>query len=412
MKDWQKLKAVTRHEFLTIARQPSFWMALLIVPLIILGSIGIGYLSSEADKKLDAQRNQAGYDIAVIDQSQLLRDTVIKSAGLDLVTDSSVAKLQEDVRQNRLDGLIVYPENIAQTRTYQLYVSEEEGDSNKASTIGSVGDYALQQSVLQPLGSEEIINLGLNGASAETISYENGQETAGFAAYIVPGIFLLLFYLALVLTVGYAMTSVSEEKENRAIEMVLSYVRPRTLMIGKLLGTTLITLLQFGFYLLVGLLAYLIVRGLGNDLQLPINLNDLVFDAQAIGFGLAYFVIGFLLYISMMLAIGAAFPTAKEAGSFTIIFYLLAAVPFWLLDTIRTAPDSLLTQVSTYFPLSAPTTLLIRNTVGNLSITESLIGLAVLIVSTLVAIWLAGKLFKLGALEYASRVRLSSLFKR
>lgn len=412
MKRYQKLIAVSRHEYLTVIKQPSFWVSLLLVPAIIIIAFGISYVSNKDVGKIEKKTNKDGYTIKVVDQSGLISKQLVASAKLEMTQTANTDALVADVSKNKLDAVIIYPKNITDTKSYKVYVSDDKEDSEKASNISDLGDYLLRQSILEPLASPKVINLALEGASAETTTYQDGKEQVGFATYVVPGAFLLLFYIALFMSISYAMTSVSEEKENRAIEMVLSYVRPRTLMTGKLIGTSLVTLTQFLFYVAIGITAYLVARALGNDLQLPFDINNLVFEFQPIFFGLAYFVTGFLLYISLMLATGAAFPSSKEAAGFTTIFYLMPFVPFWAFEIIRTQSDSFLTQFSSFFPLTAPSTLLLRNTFGTLNLGEALLGLAILIVSTIAAVWLAGRLFKLGALEFNSRVQLSKVFSR
>lgn len=412
MKNKRKLKSVIKHEYRTIVQQPSFWISLLAVPVIFLVIFGISYLSSRNAPDLESQRNEAGYQIVARDDSGLVLSEVAEAANVSLVGDKSADQLRQEVSDGQLDAAIIYPEQITEDHTYQIFLNTDDEDPEKSNTVRSLGAYLLQQSLLAPLGSPEVAALALSGASAETVEFADGQPKPGLEAYIVPGAFMLLFYFALFMGIGYAATSVSEEKENRAFEMVLSYVRPRTLMVGKLFGTTLVTLTQILFYAVLAAVGFLIFRAFGNEFTLPINLSDLEFPAMPILFGALYFVLGFLLYLALMLATGAAFPSSKEAGGFTSVFYLLAFVPFWGFDTIRHMPDSIFTIFSTYFPLTAPTTLLVRNTLGNLSVIESIIGLLVLILSFFAAIWLAGRLFKLGALEYNSRVRLSQIFKK
>ena len=105
-----------------------------------------------------------------------------------------------------------------------------------------MADNILKTSLFIPLGSAEVIALAQDGASSTITTYENGQESAGFNAYIAPGLFLILFYIVFAFSISYMLTSVSEEKENRSMEMVLTYVKPRTLIIGKLLAVSLVTL--------------------------------------------------------------------------------------------------------------------------------------------------------------------------
>ncbi len=404
-----KLRPVVRHELLTIIGQPSFWITLMSIPAITAAIFGISYFASRGEKTVELSE-PSSYRITVVDHSGLISDELVSVTGLATADDEQEPK--EQVSRAEIDGLIIFPHDITESRTYRVYVNTDDGDSGKTGKINELGNQLLRYSLLAPLGETGLAALVLEGAAPDTTTYKNGQPSAGFSSYIVPGAFLVLFYFALIMSVGYALTSVSEEKENRAIEMVLSYVNPRTLMTGKLIGVTLVTLVQFVTYAVVGVAAYFAAKYFASEFRLPINVNDLVFEFQPIFFGLLYLACGFLLYVAIMLMAGAIFPSTKEASGFSAVFYLMPAIPFWAYSTVANQPDALLTQILTYFPLTAPTTLLLRNTVGNISLLESVLGLAVMLASTVVAIWLAGRLFKLGALNFSSRVKLSSIFGR
>ncbi len=410
----KKLFAVIRHEYMTVVQQRSFWLSMLIIPAFFLFSFGVGYISSLEDD-IDTTEVTEGLDISVIDNSTLISANVAQDVGVDIADGRSETDAQDAVRRGELDGLIVYPQDYLESASYQVYVNldDEDLEEDIEDTTSSIGSYLMVQSLLEPVGSSDVINtaLSVNSSQAEVTSFEDGEQSAGIAAVIVPGAFILMFYVVFFLSVSYAMTSVSEEKENRAIEMVLSYIKPRTLITGKLLGVTLVALTQLVFYALFGLVAYLVMNNIGNGVSLPINLSELVFEFQPILFGLLYFVLGFVLYITLMLATGAAFPSAKEAGGFTTIFYLLVFMPYIAFEPIISMPDAFLTQVATYFPLTAAPTLLLRNAAGNISLIESLIGVGILVVSIVVAVWLAGKLFRLGNLKFNSRVKLTEIFR-
>lgn len=404
-----KLRSVIRHELLTIIGQPSFWITLMSIPLITAIVFAISYFSSQSEKKLEVNE-PSSYHISIVDHSGFISPQIVAKTGLTMSNDEQ--KSREQVSRGEIDGLIVYPQDIAKTRAYRVYVDTSDGDSSRGAMVSELGNQLLRYSLLEPLGDAALIRLALEGATSDTVSYKDGEASAGFSSYIVPGTFLVLFYFALIMSVGYALTSVSEEKENRAIEMVLSYVNPRTLMTGKLISVTLVTLIQFLTYIIVGVSAYFVAKYFSGEFNLPINVNDLVFEFWPIFFGLLYFIFGFVLFVAIMLMAGAVFPSTKEASGFSSVLYLLPAVPFWAFSTVINQPDAILTQILSYFPLTAPTTLLLRNTVGNVGLLEATLGLGVIIVSSIGAIWLAGKLFRLGALNFSSRVKLSTIFSR
>ena len=410
MNKHHKLAAVIRHEFLTIIKQPSFWISLFAVP-VIAGVIMLIAVLTDRDKNVNLDTAKNDISVAVIDKSGVITNDVANAFKLKREDASRQTELEQAVRSGTLDGLIVYPQDLKQSGTYQLFADKTDKENNDA-VVTELGKAALQQSLLAPLGSQELATLAITGGKATMQSYNDGQPSRGFVQSVVPGAFLVIFYIVLVFSVGYALSSVSEEKENRSIEMVLSYVKPQTLILGKLLSIILVTLTQIATFAVVGLIAYVVFRSLGNDVSLPFNVAELTFVPTEIIIGAGFLIIGFIFYVALMAMIGAIFPSSKEANNFSAVFFILPAVPFWSIQAITAQEPNLFTHILTYFPLTSPTTTLLRNTVGNLSFAEGLISLAILAAAAVIAILLAAKAFRLGTLEYTDRIKFSSLFNR
>lgn len=407
MKLSHKLKAVIRHEFLTIIKQPSFWISLFAVPLITGVVILIGMISNTSET---VDKNDKKFSVSLIDKSGLISPSVAQANGFTIETPEKESQLKSAVKSGALDGLVVYPSDLEKTGTYQLFA--DNSDRDNGAVVTELSRSALQQSVLAPLGSESLARLATTGGAGNLEAFVDGKQPRQFIEYVVPGAFLLLFYTVLIFSVGYALTSVSEEKENRSIEMVLSYVKPRTLILGKLLAIILVTLAQITIILTMAGIGLLIARAMGNDLSLPFDLAQLTFVPFEILIGVSFLVVGFIFYVALMAMIGAIFPSSKEAGSFSTVFFILPAVPFWGFDAITTQANSVFTQILTFFPLTSPTTVLLRNAAGNLSAIEGLISLAILVITTVVTITLAAKAFKLGTLEFSERIKFSALLKK
>lgn len=401
-----KLRAVVRHEYLTIIKQPSFWISLIFVPALIGIIMLIGVLT-DSPKNIDPLKEKL--TVAVIDESGLINQNIIKSYNLQSKPVGEKSNLEQQVKAGKLDGLIVYPKDVLNTDKYQLYA--DNSDKDNGAVVSEMGRLVLQQSLLAPLG-DKIAALAVSGGQGDLTSYKNGEPARQLTEYIVPGAFLILFYIVLIFSVSYALTSVSEEKENRSIEMVLSYVKPRTLILGKLFGIILVTLTQIALIAVMATTAYFIARAFGNELSLPIDFSQLTFVPFEVAIGVGFLVIGFIFYVALMAMIGAIFPSSKEAGGFSTVFFILPAVPFWGVDAILNQTSSVFTQVLTYFPLTSPTTILLRNAAGNLGVFEGIVSLVILTVATLITIVLTAKAFRLGTLEYSERIKFSSLLKK
>lgn len=400
-----KLRAVVRHEYTTIIKQPSFWISLVFVPLLIAVIVVINVLTDQS-KDIDPTKEKV--DVVLVDESNLIDSNIAASYNLRIKASSDIPALKQQVKNGELDGLIVYSKDLITTGDYQMF--SDNTDEDNGAIVSQIGSTLLQQSLLSPL-DEKAAMLAISGGQGELQSYKNGQPAREFNEYVIPGAFLILFYVVLIFSVSYALTSVSEEKENRSIEMVLSYVKPRTLIRGKLFGIILVTLTQIAIIALMAITGLLIARMFGNELSLPIDFNQLSIIPFEVLIGLGFLIVGFIFYVALMAMIGAIFPSSKEAAGFSTVFFVLPAVPFWGVDAILNQPYGAFTQILTYFPLTSPTTVLLRNAAGNLTPVEGIVSLVVLICATVLTVFLTAKAFRLGTLEYSERIKLSALFK-
>ncbi len=409
-----KLSSVVRHEYLTIVKQPSFWIAMIAIPVLIGIVIAISIIGNKASVDRIQELSKDLKNVVVIDESGLVRKEVVSGAGLTMKDPSEKDTLREKVRTNEQDALVVYPATLAKERTYQIYLNGN--DLTKMGSVSTLADNLLKMSVFLPLKSPDVIALAQNGASSQITSYKNGEETAGFNEYVAPAIFVILFYIIFAFSVSYMLTSVSEEKENRSMEMVLTYVKPRTLIVGKLLGVSLVTLTQITFFAILAVAGYLILQqtsgGTGIALPAGIELGRIVFDFWPIFFGFAFLIVGFLMFAGYMTATAAAAPSSKEANNFSSVFFISAFIPFYFITMLVTNADSPIVKFLTFFPLTSPVVSLVRNTVGNMSLLESWLALITMVVFMCLSIWIAVRAFRLGALEFGSTIKLSKLFKK
>lgn len=406
-----KLKIVIKHEYLTIVKQPSFWIIMLAIPLMIALVLGLSYVGNKSSEDRIKSLANNIKNVAIVDKSGLINQSVLASGGLSASPSSSENMLKEEVREGKKQALIVYPADITKDRKYSIYLSST--DFTMMGTVTTVADSLLKTSLFLPLGSADVIALAQNGAQTNVVTYKNGVETAGVNEYVVPGLFVVLFYIIFAFSVGYMLTSVSEEKENRSMEMVLTYVASKNLIVGKLLAVILVTLTQVVFFALLAAVAYLVMQSMGNQIALPagIELQKLVFNPVTILFAASFLVVGFLMFAGFMTATAAITPSTKEANSYSAVFYIGAFIPFYFVTMILTDPENPITKFITFFPLTSPVVTLLRNTVGNMSLLEASLALATMTVFMIVSIWLAIRAFSRGALEYSGIVNLKSLFK-
>ena len=400
------LGTVIKFEFIRTLKKKTFWLSLLSFPAIFIAIFAVMFFSSQAAEDRSREQAEATFSAAVMDESGLINPQVIDAFGASLVADKSNAI--EQVKNEEISAFMYYPKNVSQD-PIEVYATEAGLSENDKYTV--IAEQFLKSSVSQSIDSPEVIAVIQGNIRSTLTTYEEGQVTPGFERVILPGLFLILFYALIVLLANQMLTSTTEEKENRVIEMVLTTVSATTLIIGKIISLIMLGAVQ----ILVILSPVIIAYSIGIDsvtANLPaINLDQLEVDWFRIGIGAVLFVLSFLLFTGILVAIGAAVPTAKEANSFFGVIIVAMLVPLYSIAVIVTDPSQLIVQVFSYFPLTAPVTLMIRNAIGNIGNIEIAIGIGVLVMFSLLSLWVAINTFKYGTLEYSRRLSIKEILK-
>jgi ABC-2 type transport system permease protein len=248
------------------------------------------------------------------------------------------------------------------------------------------------------------------GVAFESETFKDGKASGGIGSVIPPMLFLVAFYIAMILLSNQMLNSTLEEKENRVTEMILTTLNPTTLITGRIISLFAVGLVQMLVFLTPIAAGYLFLR---DSLALPdLDLSSLVFEPAPLIIGALLLLGGFTLFTGVLVAIGAIMPTAKEAG--TIFGPLMAAmfIPFYAYSLIISDPKSLIVQVFTYFPLTAPVTAMLRNGFGTLGPVEAGIVIAELFIVGLLILRLAVHLFRYGSIEYGKKLSIAGTFRR
>ena len=170
--------------------------------------------------------------------------------------------------------------------------------------------------------------------------------------FVLPYAFTFLFVISIFITSGYLLQSVTEEKESRVVEILLSSVPPAPLMAGKIVGLGAAGLTQVGIWVLAGLLALPLVSArLPQDAGLSIS-------PVVLALGMAFFVVGYLAYGAIFAAVGAIAPGTREAQQYSGFLGFLAVIPLVFAGVFLADPGSPLVAALALLPPTAPAAML------------------------------------------------------
>ncbi len=240
------------------------------------------------------------------------------------------------------------------------------------------------------------------------IQRENVVQSEGASLTIVY-VFSITFLLGVFLTNGYLMQSVIEEKESQLIEILIASVRPTQLLAGKVLALGLLGLLQIVIW--IGAIILFVRLAAGSTLDTLAVIANIHIPYEILPLLLAYFLLGYLFFAAAYGAVGALSSSMREGPAYAVIFTLPAAIPYYFFTLFVGAPDSPLPVALSIFPLTAPLSMTMRMVVFDVPTWEILVSLALLALSAVGMMWVAGRLFRVQTLLSGQVPRLRDIPK-
>lgn len=232
-----------------------------------------------------------------------------------------------------------------------------------------------------------------------------GKDSASNFFYVY--IFIFAMYMMILLYGQLIAVSVTSEKSNRAIEVLVTSASSNSLIFGKVIGAALASFLQVAIILGSGMISYTLNSKAWNGLldgvfKIPSNilLTFIIFGS-----------IGYLFYSFIFGALGALVSKTEDIsssiGPITMIFVIVFLISMFGL----TNSDSLLIKIASFIPFSSSMTMLIRVALGTVSNIEIIISFIILLLSTILIAIGAAKIYRLGTLMYGNPIKLKNALK-
>jgi len=240
---------------------------------------------------------------------------------------------------------------------------------------------------------------------------EKGKEAVGSEDIIrqwAPSAFVYLLWLAIFVIVQMLLNNTIEEKSNRIIEVLLSSVTPGELMMGKLFGIAAIGLTMVGAW--IASLFIILGAQSGGASQLAGQVLVVIKGSNLVPLFAIYFLLGYLMYAAFILAIGSVCNTIKEAQSYMGLLTMVMMIPLLTLMFIPKDPNGSLARLLSWIPLYTPFIMMNRANADPPLV--DLIGtLILLLATTALALWMCGKVFRIGILRTGQPPKLLELLR-
>lgn len=378
---------VAKFEIVRQLKKPAFWAATLLLPLFIGLIYFISFISAQSvDTDVHFDENTK---IAITDDAGIL------TPGIPYVINGDKEYGIEMVKNGEVDLYFYIPADFAESKKAEFYhVSEGLEIFN---TDGNIIKMILSQNSASRVDELDVVALSGDYEVVDKKITKDGADSNALGKAIVPFFIGIVFFMFIALCGNRFLLTVVEEKENRISEMILTSISSKHLIIGKIIALLVLGLVQIAVLVIPVLLLVFAKRD--DGLIAPI-LAMIEIDPVSITLGILLFSASAVLYAGVCVLIGSLVSTARDASSFIGPAIIFMVFPLYFMQMFMVEPN-LIVQFFTYFPLSAPIALMLRNGFGTITTLEFCIGIAVVAVSAAIAIRLAVKTFQKNAINFS-----------
>ncbi|HOE35704.1 MAG: ABC transporter permease [Chloroflexi bacterium] len=392
---------VAKYEYTHHVARPRFWIALLSVPvgmvLVMLFAIAISL--SSVSKLPVGYVDEAG--LIAIPPSFAEKPSLFEPV-IPLRPYASEQEARAAAESGSIQAYFVIPEGYESTFQVRYYYNEP-----LTGTIRNQIQRFLSENLLAGIQVPNQARLEA-GSLYTLVSLDGTRSTAEneISKIILPLVVGLLFVIVVLSSGGYLLQAVVEEKENRTMEIMVTSVSPNELMAGKIIGNLSVGLTQI---LVWALMAVVFVLVMGDRIpflrQLQISWPNMLLS-------LLLLLPSFVFTSALMAILGATVTDSQEAAQVTGLITFPILIPYYFFSVLMMHPNGAFSRALSYFPMSAPVAMTMRMAFTQVPAWELLMVIALLVLFSVLTIWLAGKAFRLGMLQYSRRVRLSQLFRK
>lgn len=368
---------VLKNEFINTVTRRSFILTLILVPLVpalILGGISLfgGDQSIDIDEPFPSQP-EVDESEGLIDHAEIITKYPEWLPGDRFMAFEHEADAQEALIRGEISGYYIIQADYLESGAVRFVSSdfnpmasmETSGAINALIQFNLLGADQQRFEIFQTPILVELIDL-----SPEV---EESIDMSNPIAFYIPYGMTMLFYVIIVTSASLMMNSVAKEKENRVMEILVSSIKPNQLLTGKIFGLGLVGLLQ----LVVWLGSALVMLRLGGStLQIPPSIQ---LSPGILVWGIVFFILGYLLYASIMAGVGALVGSVKEASQATFIVILPILIPLLMIGAIINQPNSTLSVILSLIPFTAPNTIMTRMAVTPVPLWQLLLAIGLLI---------------------------------
>jgi ABC-2 type transport system permease protein len=375
------INTVTRRSFLLTAFGIPLFSALLFAAISLVNRSAPGAVSGI----MNPVRPGAAVPEGFVDQSGLIEIIPEDIIDGDLRHYPDIGSAEFALIHGEISAFYVVPEDYLERGQIQFVSSE----INPMDTFnrGSKIDKLLQLNLLD--GDSHLAAMISNPFALQVMilnpSTRLNEDTP--LAFFIPYVVMLLYYMLILMSAGFLVSSINKERESRVLEIMLVTITPRELLAGKFIGLGLIGLLINVLW--VGTAYGLLVLS-GTTFQLPAEFQ---LASHIFLWGVVYFLLGYAVYASLLGAVGALVPNLRETSQATMIVILPMIIPLMFVSVLVQQPNGLLAIALSLFPLTSPVTMMLRLSVTAVPAWQLALSVILLLLTAVIILRVVARMF-------------------
>ncbi len=434
-----KTGIIVRREFNERVRKKSFLITTILTPLLFVGLIG-GMFAMMSVKTSKAKT------IEVIDNSGFVGGRLEGGNSLKYIpTDRTLEQINAD-HPDTWGVLVIGGDVMTDPGNVQLYTYSSSTFDTETSISRAIADIVEAEKLksydienLPQILEEVRTNIQLKAYKVDDTGA--GKESSSMLAMGLAYVFGLLMYMFVLLYGAQVMNGVIEEKNSKVLEVIVSSVRPFQLMMGKIIGIALVAVTQFVIWVaVIGIFSVAMLKfmvpadivqaasamsnGMTPDMAGAMqamtdnpeavaaisNMMDMGYLGKMLLTFLFYFVGGYLLYAAMFAAVGSAVDNTQDAQQFQMPVTIPLILGLIGMVNAMQDPGGSLAFWLSIIPFTSPMVMVARIPYG-VPGWELALSAMLLVVTFMVMVWLAGKIYRVGIFMYGKKPSFAELAK-
>ncbi|AKO92073.1 hypothetical protein BEH_08150 [Priestia filamentosa] len=377
-----------------------FWIGIIIPFIAIIGFFGFTHFKSDGEKDTIAIVNK-GTNYQVSDNAML--GSLKEDYKFKFLEGNQVSKAEQGVKDGDYEALYIIEEQSGKP------VLEQRYEFTPPASVTTVLQGTLQQQYSAKVSTEQGISGDVLKELQTPITIKDtvlDSDTDDKPTGVVWVFVFTMYMFILLYGIGIA-NGIVGEKSSRVMEIMITKVKPITMMYGKIISNMLIGLAN----ILVILGSFLIVKSLGWADTLALDFIDVSgFTVSITLLFILFFLIGFMLNGMIYAALGSLASRSEDIGNFTSPLMMISFANFFLGMMTMGDPTASYITICSYIPVLTPTLMFSRYLMGSAAGWELALGIVIIIVTTLLISIVANRLYKRGVMKYSEKMSWKQVF--